>query len=574
MSRTRAILLLCALASVGAADLAGQEQKLLEIRNLEPRGLRADAFTLDAPAELRLTVIGAEPGGLVRFHRTRSAIVSFVRNVLDIGGSPPDQPWAGNAWILNSATREVMWELASAPSVQTESGLRTYTGKLSLPAGTYEVYYGTWQPRVNDWELDDGAARRLSLQLHGTGVAFHAVTPELARRQYANAVLAGLGGTADAPAERVAFTIQRPIQVEPRLLPRPGARAGREHAWIMDLNTRGVLWSYQATNPPAVMLESDPTARSITLPPGRYAAFYIGDASRSSSSALRPVYDPAFAGLTLYSADPAARSAFQTLDYEPVTPANIIVSLARQGDNANNALGFTLRRPMDVHVFALGEASGGRMVDWGRIVEARSRRPVWTMNYEDTRGAGGAAKNRLFDQRIRLAAGDYIVQYITDDSHAYDAWNSAAPLDPEYWGITVASAAPLDRNSIAAYDEATDPAILARIAGVRDGQQVRRRFTLKSESDIHIYALGEGDDNAMFDYARIVDAAGNSVWQMHPRNTTHAGGARKNRLFNGAVRLPAGEYEVIYRTDDSHAFGDWNADPPTDPRGWGITIYR
>ena len=38
------------------------------------------------------------------------------------------------------------------------------------------------------------------------------------------------------------------------------------------------------------------------------------------------------------------------------------------------------------------------------------------------------------------------------------------------------------------------------------------------------------------------------------------------------VRLPAGRYELRYETDGSHAYGDWNDDPPDDPEGWGITV--
>jgi len=56
--------------------------------------------------------------------------------------------------------------------------------------------------------------------------------------------------------------------------------------------------------------------------------------------------------------------------------------------------------------------------------------------------------------------------------------------------------------------------------------------------------------------------------------TERAGGARKNRLVNASVYLERGDYELHYRTDDSHAFNDWNDDPPEDRAHWGITIYR
>ena len=104
---------------------------------------------------------------------------------------------------------------------------------------------------------------------------------------------------------------------------------------------------------------------------------------------------------------------------------------------------------------------------------------------------------------------------------------------------------------------------------------MRKRFTLATESDVRIYAIGESTGRDMADYGWIEDArTGRRVWEMTYRITQHAGGATKNRRFDGTVRLPAGEYVVRYETDGSHAFGDWNAAPPDDPEMWGITVYR
>jgi len=60
---------------------------------------------------------------------------------------------------------------------------------------------------------------------------------------------------------------------------------------------------------------------------------------------------------------------------------------------------------------------------------------------------------------------------------------------------------------------------------------------------------------------------------MTPDNTGFAGGAAKNALFDGIIELPAGNYIVSYRTDDSHSYRDWNAAPPIDKSGWGIRLY-
>ena len=54
--------------------------------------------------------------------------------------------------------------------------------------------------------------------------------------------------------------------------------------------------------------------------------------------------------------------------------------------------------------------------------------------------------------------------------------------------------------------------------------------------------------------------------------TDGAGGASKNRLYQGTLELDAGSYVLHYRTDDSHAYRDWNATPPDDPEAWGVQV--
>jgi hypothetical protein len=54
--------------------------------------------------------------------------------------------------------------------------------------------------------------------------------------------------------------------------------------------------------------------------------------------------------------------------------------------------------------------------------------------------------------------------------------------------------------------------------------------------------------------------------------TMPAGGAEKNRYLDEIIRLPRGSYVVTYTTDDSHAYNDWNDDPPFDQENYGITV--
>ena len=68
--------------------------------------------------------------------------------------------------------------------------------------------------------------------------------------------------------------------------------------------------------------------------------------------------------------------------------------------------------------------------------------------------------------------------------------------------------------------------------------------------------------------------AGREVWRMAFPETTPAGGSSKNRRADRVLALEAGTYTVRFKTDDSHAWKDWNAEPPDDPLGWGVTVYR
>jgi hypothetical protein len=253
--------------------------------------------------------------------------------------------------------------------------------------------------------------------------------------------------------------------------------------------------------------------------------------------------------------DPADRPALRTFEYEPVPRAQAIVALTGVRDDEYRSQGFTVKRPIGVRIFALGEGSDGDLFDRAWITNATSGAVVWDMDQVHTEHAGGSSKNRLFDGVIRLEPGNYMAHY---------------------WGVTVLPAVGrLDANVITPYDPDADPDIIARIVGVRDNQVSRRRFTMEQDGAVRIRALGEGVGEEMVDYAYIQDAeSGQRVWEMRYADTEHAGGAEKNRVFDGAIRLRAGDYELVYRTDDSHAFGAWNATPPRDVHGWGVRLYR
>ena len=116
--------------------------------------------------------------------------------------------------------------------------------------------------------------------------------------------------------------------------------------------------------------------------------------------------------------------------------------------------------------------------------------------------------------------------------------------------------------------------VVAQIVQVLDNEDKTAAFSLPRSQNVRIFAIGEGQPGEMFDYGWIEDVdKGSRVWEMQEPKTTHAGGAGKNRKVDLVITLPAGNYKLRYKSDDSHAFDHWNSLPP-DINFWGIAVYK
>jgi len=116
--------------------------------------------------------------------------------------------------------------------------------------------------------------------------------------------------------------------------------------------------------------------------------------------------------------------------------------------------------------------------------------------------------------------------------------------------------------------------VIAQIVQVLDNEDKSVAFSLSSSQEVRIFAIGEGQAGQMYDYGWIENTdKGLPVWEMQEPKTTHAGGAGKNRKVDVVITLPAGNYKLRYKTDDSHAFDHWNSLPP-DINFWGIAVYK
>ena len=574
-------------AMILALLLALQVQTFVDIHDLTPQEHRAAVFVLAAPQELRITAVGAEPRPQ-RLRQGRDA---------ETWQDDEQTMWPAAAWILDARTRAVVWDLRAAETERSANGLRRFSGTVRLPAGVYEAHYASYPAAFvsyNEFNLrtlmrrgaryggsyvDDGLYKEFALTIDGSGRLATADEITAARAAFTASAIATVVPERNSAA-RQGFELTRPTEVEVYAIGELTRDGAFDYGWILNADTHERVWKMEyANSEPAGGAERNRMVREkLRLKPGRYAAYFVNDDSHSPPPGdwnRVPATDPEFWGLTLRVADAAVRASVRPFNYEPVPAGQTLVSLTGIGDRATRSSGFTLRRAMDVRVYAIGEGTDDGMVDYAWIVDATRHRRVWTMRYEDTERAGGAEKNRVFDGAVHLEPGSYLVHYTSDGSHSYNNWNSSPPAEDRYWGVSVFPASGrLNPADVGPFERASGGTVVAQLVRMSNEESARSTFRLTRETKLRVYALGEASGDDMVDYGSIEDENGRVVWRMTSDESEPAGGARKNRVFEGVITLPAGAYVLRYASDGSHAYGDWNDDPPDDPESWGITVFR
>ncbi len=248
-----------------------------------------------------------------------------------------------------------------------------------------------------------------------------------------------------------------------------------------------------------------------------------------------------------------------------------VVAIIKPDHNANIKKGFSLSAETSLRIYAVGEGDRDETFDYAWIYDVDKNKRVWVMDYSNSNAAGGAKKNMLVDEKITLPAGNYLVSYVTDDSHTYNDWNAMPPDDPQYTGITIWADKP---SNVVAFKMPEAVAPVLQLTKVRDDEQISKGLSLKSATELRVLCIGEESDDEMADNGWIINAATKEiVWDMNERRREHAGGAEKNKMVDETITLDKGDYIVYYSTDDSHSYGDWNSGPPHEQDHYGITLW-
>jgi len=555
-------------------QIRAQDGILSDIKDIYPGEIEVQGFAIEYDQEIHIEAVGFGD-------RNRRYLMT-------------------STWILNAQSREIVWEMTNANSEWINRVLKKFDDTIPLSEGEYEVYFSAFSPRFwqKDYEdfgeffrnffdgiferdFDENDYEELMIFIHGDGQRFSAEAVEEFHESFKENAIVSMTSLWDGQYEKEGFTLQRPLEIQIYAIGEADRSGDYDFGWIIDQETRRKIWemSYRDSYHAGGAEKNRMVNKVIALPAGDYIAYFITDDSHSYHKWNdKPPYDPMFWGLTVRVRDASIKKYVTKYDIFAKEKENTIVQLTRLRDDEDREEGFTLNRPMMIRIYAIGEGTRGEMVDYGWIINKKTREKIWKMDYLNTVHAGGAHKNRLFDEVLYFDKGSYIVYFVTDDSHSFWDWNSPQPHDPEHFGITISIA---DENikakdiSKSDFDAIESHLVLAKLIRMGDREEAQKRFVLNKDTDIRVYALGEGDDEGMYDYGWIENEnTGQVIWEMTYRMTDHAGGSEKNRVYDGILMLKEGKYRIHYVSDGSHSFGNWNDDPPREQSNWGITIYR
>ncbi|MTI33045.1 hypothetical protein [Xanthovirga aplysinae] len=281
----------------------------------------------------------------------------------------------------------------------------------------------------------------------------------------------------------------------------------------------------------------------------------------------------------------------QTISLKDVDPGDIKIqgfSLSTDGSININGTGSVLNDDWRLLVY------------YGWILDSDSRKVVWHLfDFMEDQDEDKLNGNFDFNTKVNLPKGNYELYFAAMHTnrnrfHERDSEEDGVVLgflDAIDWVLSSRNKRKYRRsiqddlfiqlegrnlkpiNSNKLFEDINEEAIIS-FTKIRNDNRLKQGFTISKETDIRIYALGEGRENEIFDYAWITDAnTGKHVYEMGYSDSQYGGGDSKNLKIEETISLPAGSYLVNYSSDGSHSYEKWNALPPDDPQFYGISIW-
>lgn len=398
------------------------------------------------PKELPMTLFKAVRLGENEHVRQQFVLAKAMHlRIYAIGEMDHTNHLADYGWIVNAKTHKRLWEI-KAGNTRAAGGADKnvkFNDVVPLPAGEYGLYYITDDSHSYvDWNSappDDPFYYGISLMaVNEIEKGNFKLSSTASTEKNVIVQLTGLGND-DTRSSSFSLTEESHLHIYALGEAAHSSNKMADFGWIIDTRTREKVWTMDIdhTDHAGGAEKNRMIDEVITLPKGAYTVVYQTDGSHACNDwNSSPPFDPEHWGI-MVTGD-GEDFNMKNVDLNPtVHRTGVIAQIVQVSNKADRTVPFKLSRPMRLRVYAIGEGQNREMFDYGWIVNASTSNVVWEMTYAMTFHAGGGRKNRVVNTTILLDKGDYVLHYISDDSHSYNDWNTDAPDDPTMWGITL-----------------------------------------------------------------------------------------------------------------------------------------
>ncbi len=116
-----------------------------------------------------------------------------------------------------------------------------------------------------------------------------------------------------------------------------------------------------------------------------------------------------------------------------------LAEIKEVGDAQNLTQNFSISQSGEYLIVSAGEGvyRDSSMADYGWLEDNKGKRVWASEKILDSYHLGGAPKNRIYAELIKLTPGQYSLRYVSDNSHSYNRWNAVSPYNKEFWGIRI-----------------------------------------------------------------------------------------------------------------------------------------
>ncbi|NOQ25073.1 MAG: hypothetical protein GQ564_06890 [Bacteroidales bacterium] len=355
-------------------------------------------------------------------------------------GEKEDKEIYDFAWIYNLKTHEKIWPNNLTDFNRAGGGRKNFSAfqELTLPAGEYQINYVTdGSHSFERWNVKPPHDPQF------WGVSMWCDNKDMknvSENTSEHLPVVNLTEVRDDEFVTQGFEITKSIDLRVICLGESMDHEPSDYGWIIDAKSGTTVWKF--TRSKSEYAGGSDKNRIInelvTLEKGKYIAYYVTDGSHAYHDwNSAPPHDQKLWGLSLWTVNDTDKSSIKLFKVEEFKDENVIAGITGVRDNQKDYENFKLEKESKVRIYAIGEGDDGYMSDTGWIKNMETGKTVWEMTYRTTEHAGGAHKNRMYNDYILLPAGNYRLYFESDGSHSFMDWNADPPHDPMNYGIKI-----------------------------------------------------------------------------------------------------------------------------------------